>query len=241
MTQHFPAHGARYRQRSRRLTMIVAAGAVALAGLAAGSRPARADVDDLLRFLAGAVIVGAIINAVNDNDTPEYAGRWQLPGGCLETVRVNGRNIQVYNARCLRRAGYVDLPDRCQRTFRVNGRNRRGYVANCMWNAGYGRPGGGAMPAPDYRHDAPPEYPPHVTPAPPRGSYTRPGYAGAQLPARCETTYRQNGHRRDGYWGSCLRDSGFRRLPERCRLTTTDGRSLYNAQCLENAGYRRRH
>jgi len=239
MTQCFPANGARYRQRSKRLTMIVAAGAIALAGLAAGSRPAQANVDDLLRFLAGAVIVGAIVNAIDDNQTPNYVGRWQLPDECLETVRVNWQDIQVYNARCLRRAGYSNMPDRCERNFRINGQNRRGYVAECMWAAGYGRPGGHAAP-PGYYHnpDAPPEYLPRVTP--PQGSYTNPGYAGQLLPSRCETTYRQNGERRNGYWGHCLRNAGFTNLPRNCRLQTTDGQAIYNRWCLTNAGYRRR-
>jgi len=217
--------------------MLIAAAALALAGLAAGSRPARADVDDLLRFLAGAVIIGAIVNAIDDSHTPRYVGRNVLPDSCLETVRVNWRTVQVYNARCLNRGGYYDLPRRCERSFRINGRNRRGYVAECMWEAGYSREG--------YRNTLPRNPPPRFghppflgdnlpfVPAPPPIHDIEP-----RLPSSCQMTYRQNNRSVQGYWARCLRNSGFRNLPQSCRLQTRDGDRLFNAQCLYNAGYR---
>ena len=165
MSLYLPAPGPRFRSSSRRLTMLVAATAIAFAGIAAGSRPARADAEDILRFLAGAVIVAAIINAVDDRHTPRYIDRWVLPDSCLETVRVNHRNILVYNARCLNRGNYHGLPNHCRRSFRVNGHTRNGFVAECMWEAGYRREGGWRQPP---RYD-PPRY------SPPRdGWYTPP-------------------------------------------------------------------
>lgn len=242
MSLHLPAPGARFRTRSRRLTMLIAAAAIAFAGFAAGSRPARADAEDILRFLAGAIIIGAIINAVDDNHTPRYIDRWVLPDSCLETVRVNHRNIEVYNARCLNRGNYHGLPNHCLRSFRVNGYTRNGYVAECLWDAGYRRENPWGQP-PRYsppRYSPPGYLPPGaIRPEPP--VLSPPPYHGAStlLPAHCEMTYRENGQRRNGYWGSCLRDAGLRNLPDHCRLRTRSGDAVYNRGCLVNAGYRR--
>ncbi len=222
MSYNIPAPGARFRLRSRRLTMLVGAIAIAFAGVAAGSRPARADTEDILRFLAGAAIIAAIVHAVDDRHTPRYIDRWVLPDSCLETVRVHRRTIQVYNARCLDRGGYHNLPNHCERSFRVNGHSRRGYVAECMWDAGYNRESGWHNPR-------------DIRPVPPRYDHN------SRLPERCEMTYRQSGHRVNGYWGHCLSDAGFRDLPRDCRLRTRDGDHVYNRQCLQNAGYRRAH
>ncbi|WP_323035067.1 hypothetical protein [Pararhodobacter sp.] len=177
-----PPPGARFRRTSRRLTLLVGAAAIALAGLTASARPAKADTEDILRFLAGAVIIAAIINAVDDRHTPRYIDRWVLPDSCLETMRVNHRRIQIYNARCLSRAGYYNLPNRCERTFWVNGRNRRGYVAECLWDAGYYREGGRYAP-PYY---APPRYvPPYFDPprhSPPYNGWRNPPDGGFPSP-----------------------------------------------------------
>lgn len=236
----------------RRLTTLVAAGAIAVAGLGASTRTAQADADDLLRFLAGAVVVGAIVHAIDDNQTPRYYSPRVLPGSCLETIRVNGRNVQSFNERCLSRAGYRDLPGRCRYEFHLNrGRNRAGYIADCLYESGYRaeygssggrdgdwRPGGhGGYGGRDgWRPNGP------ITSAPPRvrGPYPTSPRHNARLPGHCEVTYRQQGARIDGYWASCLRDSGFRDLPGYCRVTSTQGDAIFNAQCLREAGYRGR-
>lgn len=201
----------------RRATILLAAAAIALAGLTATTRPARADVEELLRFLAGVAVIAAIVNAIDDNHSPRYVSRWVLPDSCLETMRVNWRTVQAYNARCLQRAGYRNLPRQCRVEFQVNNRNRAGYVADCMWEAGYRRESAWSQPQPE-----------PVVPTP--------GYRW--LPGHCEMTYRQDGRRLNGYWATCLRDAGLRNLPDHCRLTASDGRRLFNAQCLINAGYR---
>ncbi|MCW1931145.1 hypothetical protein [Pararhodobacter zhoushanensis] len=230
----------------RRLTLVVAVAALVLGGMTAGARPAKADADDILRFLAGALVVGAIVHAIDDNSTPHYAGRWALPGACLETIRVNRRNIDAYNARCLQRAGYQNLPYRCQYEFRVgNGRTRTGYIAECMYEAGFGRDQGGYSPPDRYPPQfSPPQYhPPYGRPPvhgrPPNMSPPRAEPPTSWLPGHCEMTYRQGGRRIDGYWGRCLRESGVRNLPGQCRVTSTDGDRIFNAQCLRNAGFRR--
>ena len=88
------------------------------------------------------------------------------------------------------------------------------------------------------RRADPPRYdPPRAEP--PRMSPPRHGHH-AWLPDSCEMHYRQNGRRVAGYWSSCLRNEGLRDLPGECRVTSTDGDRIYNARCLEDAGYRRR-
>ncbi|WP_370205909.1 hypothetical protein [Pararhodobacter marinus] len=220
----------------QRLTMLVAAAALLLAGLGATARPAKADADDILRFLAGAIVVGAIVNAIDDNHTPQYYGRWALPNSCLETIRVNHRNVQSYNARCLRRAGYQGLPGRCSYEFRLRGGHvRRGYIAECLYEAGYRGQGGYYSSPPRYQ----PPYSPPIQAQPPRVS---PPYHGqplvrGNLPNRCLMSYRQNGRSVQGYWASCLRNAGYNNLPGRCRVTATNGDRIFNATCLRQSGY----
>jgi hypothetical protein len=209
----------------RRLTILFAAAAIALAGLGATARPAKADVEDLLRFLAGAVVVAAIVNAIDDNHTPHYYSRYELPDSCLETMRIDWRNVQSYNAHCLRRGGYTNLPNRCRYEFRVSGYNSRtGYLAECMWESGYRRGSGFTYHEPPIASGRHPSYP-------------QPSYHDV-LPQHCAMTYREAGSRRHGYWGHCLNTAGFHNLPRECRRTTTDGSHLYNRRCLSDAGYR---
>ena len=223
----------------RRLTMAVAAGALTLAGLTTTARPAHADADDILRFLAGALVIGAIVHAIDDNQRVPHYGNRVLPDACLETIRVRGRNIQSYNARCLNRAGYDGLPNRCRHEFRVNGnRTRTGFIAECMWESGYRRQGGGGWQDDGWQGGGwgrPPYGRPPAVHQPPY----RPPFAGnARLPGQCSMHYRQSGQRISGFWGDCLRNEGFTNLPRQCRLTSTDGSSIYNARCLYDAGYR---
>ena len=221
---------------SRRLAMTLAAGAVALAGLATTPQQARADDADIFRFIAGAIVIGAIVHAIDENNRPSYAGRWVLPNECLETVRIDWRNVDVYNGRCLSRAGYQGLPGQCRYEFRYQGRNRAGYVADCMYQAGYR--GGYSRRADPPRYDPPYADPPRMSP--PSHGHGHDRGRRAWLPDRCEMHYRQSGRRVAGYWSSCLRDAGLRDLPGQCRVTSTDGDRIYNARCLEDEGYRRR-
>jgi hypothetical protein len=202
----------------RHLPLTFAAAALAVAG--ATARPAQADTDDLLRFLAGAIVIAAIVNAVDDNHRAPHISQWVLPDSCLETVRANRRSVEVYNARCLNRANYSNLPGECRYDYQYNGRNRSGYVAECMWDAGYRRQGYSAQPAP----------------APSRPSQ----HSAGVLPAHCEMTYRQSGQRVTGYWGDCLNNAGYYDMPRYCQVTSTSGDAIYNAECLFNANYRRR-
>lgn len=213
MTRMSPALGAIGRQTLRRMTMILAAAAVALAGALATAAPARAQsTDDLVRFLLGAAALAIIVRAIDDNHSPQYLGDRVLPGACLETVRLQGREVDVYNRNCLRRAGYRNLPDWCEVSYRTANGRRHGFESRCMYRAGYA-PEGYQVQRPDRR----------------------------RLPERCELTYRVGGDRAVGYDGLCLRNSGVSNLPRRCERTTRGGDILFDGQCLWDAGYRPGH
>lgn len=220
---------------SRRLTALLTAGALVLAGLSITATPARSDTtDDLLRLFLGIAAVAVVVNAFDDRRTPRHVGQWTLPDDCRETVRVRGRHVETYNARCLDRAGYRSLPQECRLAMRTDRGERPSYLAQCLFDRGYHaerthyrprpdyRPGPGYRPAPDYR------------PRPDWG----PGHSST-LPRACEMAYRQDGRRVDGYDGACLSSYGLSRLPNACRVSDRAGNRYYNAQCLINSGYRR--
>lgn len=215
---------------SRRLTALTAAGALALAGLAASAAPARAN-DDLIRFLLGAAAVGIIISAIDNNARaqPGTVRPGELPGVCLETIRVGRRTAEVYNGQCLSRSGVHNLPARCEVSLRTDRGQRRGYEASCLYEAGY-RPQAVHRPQPQ---------PPVVQPGRPGRPWGHAPHAN-RLPQNCEMTYRLGRQRVDGYDAACLTRAGFTNLPRNCRVTSTDGQHIYTASCLFDAGYRRR-
>jgi len=215
MTSIAPTFGAVSRRATRRLAVLLAAASLILAGMIASAAPARAQSnEDIVRFLLGAVAVAVIVRAIDDNHRPSYIAPRVLPDSCLESARVQGRIVDVYNSRCLGRAGYRSLPQRCEVSLRTNRGNRTGFEANCMYRAGYSPEGHGYRPQPQ-----------------------RPG--AAVLPRHCEMTYRQQGQRIAGYDGQCLSSAGLRNLPRQCQVTSRDGQRLFNARCLQDAGYRR--
>ncbi len=207
-----------------RFQMILLAVAVALAGLAASTAPARAS-DDLVRFLLGAAALAVIVGAVDDRHRARHLGHRVLPDSCKETARVRGRSIDIYHARCLRRAGYHSLPQHCHVDLRTHHGRRAGYVAHCLHQAGYRaeryalRPHRHQQSRPQHRH------------------HRRP--AVIHLPARCEMHYRQSGQRVWGFDGRCLSRHGLSDLPRRCMVRDHAGNRYFNGPCLTNAGYRR--
>lgn len=207
-----------------RLQMMLLAGAVALAGLAVTTAPARAH-DDVVRFLLGAAAIAVIIGAVDDRHRARHVGHRVLPESCMESARVRGRNISIYNARCLHHAGYHRLPQHCSVNLRTHHGHRAGYVADCMHQAGYrSERVTHHRPRHDYGR-------PHRQPQPHRGAFV--------LPAQCEMHYREHGHRVWGYDGRCLTRAGHNRLPSQCMVRDRAGNQYFNGQCLTNAGYRR--
>jgi hypothetical protein len=222
MTALPPSSPAQFRRISHRLLALIAAAALALAGVMSTAKPARAD-DELIRFLLGAAAIAVIIRAIDGNARVTYIDRWTLPDACLETVRVQGRVIDVYHRGCLQRAGYRQLPQRCEVGFRTRQGHRTGYEAGCLYRAGYR--------AESHRYIRP--HDPVIRPFHPGA---RPH--GRWLPARCELTYRQGNQQYAGYDGRCLRQEGLHDLPRTCALTARDGQRIYTADCLRQAGYR---
>lgn len=142
MTRSAPGSRAAARVLPRRMTALLAAAAIAFAGVAAAPTPARAQNEDLVRFLLGAAAVAVIVSAYDSRRQVRYIDRRTLPAACLETVRVNGRTVSLYNDTCLRRANYSGLPGRCEVSLRTNHGRRVGYEQSCMQRQGY-RAGGG--------------------------------------------------------------------------------------------------
>lgn len=214
MTRMSPAIGAIGRRMLRRMTLILTAAALALAGALATAVPARAQSsDEVVRFLLGAAAVAIIIRGLDDSHRPAHAGHGRLPAGCLETILLQGRHVDVYNRGCLRRAGYHDLPGWCEVSYRTAHGRRHGFEATCLREAGY---------APGGRHHAP-------------------RTVHHALPGDCEMTFLMSGRHRTGYDAHCLHRSGLHTLPHGCARTTRDGALLYDGRCLWDQGYRRGH
>jgi hypothetical protein len=212
MTTLAPAFGAFGRRLMRRMTAILAGAALLLAGAIATATPARAQSnEDIIRFLLGAAAVAIIIRAIDDNHRPHYIDQWTLPDSCLERVRIQGRNADIYNARCLSRGGYRNMPQHCEVSYRTHDGRRTGYEARCLYRTGYQAQDG----------------------------YTPQRPNRMRLPSECELTYRIGGDRAIGYDGLCLRHEGFTDLPRRCERTTRGGDILFDGECLWDMGYRR--
>lgn len=206
-----------------RVSNFGAALAVVLAGATAAPTPARASNDDVLRFLLGAAAVAVIVHSFTAPPRApvrQYGGS-VLPDHCLETLRVRGRHIDVYNAACLERAGVRHLPGHCAQTVRTDRGERRVFGESCLHQAGF---------RPEPRSHPPRSQQP---PAPPHR---------ALLPEHCETSFRHRGERDRGYDPACLSRAGFRNLPGHCALEVRGDRGgyrwVYSARCLTDAGFR---
>jgi len=137
----------------RKFIAVILATAVAITGFSAA--PARADSDDIAKFIAGAAILGIIGAAINDSKEdrryrphvtptprpkplPPRVRRYDLPAKCLTSVRTRGRDLRLMGMRCLSRnyKHVRSLPNRCY--VEVNNRkNSRGYHPRCLRRNGY--------------------------------------------------------------------------------------------------------
>jgi hypothetical protein len=154
MTQSFsaaPGSGvARLAGRcARRAKLLLSAGAIALAAVAAPAGPARAQTaDELLAFILGATAVAVIVRSLDSNARPrQRLGANTLPDACLERVRLRGREFDLYHSACLASYGVGRLPQRCEAQIRTNVGVRRYFLAQCLFEANY-RPQGGWATAP---------------------------------------------------------------------------------------------
>ena len=127
----------------RRLAAMLTGGAVALALILGAAMPAKADrKDDLAKALLGALVVGVIVNELNDKPKPapqpEPAKRPRVPSVCEISIDGAERSVSLYSENCLRREGFdYRLPRGCANSARVFGRSDRVYSAKCLRDAGF--------------------------------------------------------------------------------------------------------
>jgi hypothetical protein len=140
----------------RRFAGMVTAGAVALALALGAALPAKADrKDDLAKALLGALVVGVIVNELNDKSksaprvvtplpfvpepvAPAPVRMNRVPAICAITIDGAERSVTLYPESCLRREGFDRrLPRGCANQASVFGRDDRVYSAQCLRDAGF--------------------------------------------------------------------------------------------------------
>lgn len=127
----------------RRLAAMLTAGAAALALILGAAFPAKADRnDDLAKALIGALVVGVIVNELNDKHRPapkpEPVKNRRVPAVCEISIDGARQSVSLYSENCLRREGFdYRLPRNCANTARVFGRADRVYSAQCLRDAGF--------------------------------------------------------------------------------------------------------
>jgi hypothetical protein len=127
----------------RRLAAMLTAGAMALALVLGAAVPAKADrKDDLAKALLGALVVGVIVNELNDKKkskpAPEPVRSQRVPSVCEISIDGARQSVSLFSENCLRREGFDNrLPRGCANTARVFGRSDRVYSAQCLRDAGF--------------------------------------------------------------------------------------------------------
>ena len=143
----------------KRLTMLVAAAAMALTPALAAPAAAKPKNDDVLKFVLGAAALGLILNEVSKNnrddrrkverryDPDPYPGfrrderrgrRWPTPPQCVETVRTRDGRRDVVSGGCLSDFGLArGLPRSCAFEVRSPWGPRTVYGESCLRREGY--------------------------------------------------------------------------------------------------------
>lgn len=155
--RHFASQGvAETTLSGRRLAGMLTAGAVVLALALGAAMPAKADNrNDLAKALLGALVVGVIVNELNDKRraaprvvaprvvappvvAPEPVRSNRVPAVCAITVDGAERSVTLYPESCLRREGFDRrLPGNCANSASVFGRDDKVYSAQCLRDAGF--------------------------------------------------------------------------------------------------------
>ena len=127
----------------RRLATALTLGAAVLAIALGAALPAKADKkDDLAKALLGALVVGVIVNELNDTPRAEPVRHPRVPATCEISIQGNQRSVSLFPESCLRREGFdYRLPRGCATTARIFGRQDRVYSAQCLQDAGFRVPG----------------------------------------------------------------------------------------------------
>lgn len=132
----------------RRFATALTGAALVLALVLGAALPAKADKkDDLAKALIGALVVGVIVNELNDKPkppvvvqepTPEPVRQNRVPSVCAISIDGAERSVSLYPESCLRREGVTArLPRGCANQARIFGRDDRVYSAQCLRDAGF--------------------------------------------------------------------------------------------------------
>ncbi len=148
----------------RKFIAFVVSSAVAVTAMTA---PARADVNDFGKILAGITLLAIIGKAIDDDSKqrhvtrntyhnhtyknpnqpvrpkplpPQVSSRYDLPGHCLKTYQMNGRDtVRLFGRKCLQQSyrHTNSLPYACQFQFDKTNRSQTGYEPRCLRERGY--------------------------------------------------------------------------------------------------------
>jgi hypothetical protein len=132
----------------RRFATALTGGALILALVLGAAMPAKADKkDDLAKALIGALVIGVIVNELNDKPKPpvvvqepvlEPVRQKRVPSVCAISIDGAERSVSLYSENCLRREGFdARLPRGCANDARIFGRDDRVYSAQCLRDAGF--------------------------------------------------------------------------------------------------------
>ncbi|WP_299193622.1 hypothetical protein [uncultured Litoreibacter sp.] len=131
---------------------------LAATSLTATTAPAQAD-EDVLKVIAGLVVLGAIANQVKQNKqsrqtvtrTYDSFGNGPrkhqhrspvrqykvAPQRCIRETWTHRGQREVYGARCMQRHANAQLPQKCLRQNKTNSGPRYFYAKRCLRNQGW--------------------------------------------------------------------------------------------------------
>lgn len=121
--------------------------ALTITAMVATSAPALADQrsDDIAKGIIGIIALGAIVNAINNQNRPAPAPAPKpvpvkkplVPAECAIEFDSDQGPAVVYSRNCLLDVGFTHaLPD-CGRSVRIWGERDRVYSAHCLRRAGF--------------------------------------------------------------------------------------------------------
>lgn len=129
---------------------------MAISLLAATAMPSQAEKrgNDLAKIIAGALVIGLIAKAIDDNKDrnkarpqpyqpqpqpyPEPSYQPRVPSVCAISIDSNsGDAVTMYSQKCLRREGFEYRLPNCARDVRIYGEADRVYSAQCLRDAGF--------------------------------------------------------------------------------------------------------
>lgn len=119
-----------------KLIAIVSAIAFATTGLA--TAPAQADdANNIVRFLVGAAVIGAIVNAANQNNRRTYARSDEFEPEYRQRYRQNYRTVPVQRQHIVKRRG--NKPNTCLFQRWTQRGWKTFYGRRCMTRLGWNR------------------------------------------------------------------------------------------------------